>query len=65
MIDQSPLIYQIGCKSNKKNIIVHEKGKKYHLRLFFNGSGIKNVVIVSVFQFFILNLQTLKQFIYV
>ena len=39
-----------------------KKEKKYHLRLFFNGSGIKNVVIASVFQFFILNLQTLKQY---
>ena len=40
-----------------------KKGKKYHLRPNFNGSGIKNVVIASVFQFFILNLQTLKQYI--
>ena len=40
-----------------------KKEKKYHLRAKFNDSDIKNVVLASVFQFFILNLQTLKQYI--
>ena len=40
-----------------------KKEKKYHLRPKFNDSDIKKVVLASVFQFFILNLQTLKQYI--
>lgn len=40
-----------------------KKGKKISFKAIFNGSDIKNVVIASVFQFFILNLQTLKQYI--
>ena len=34
-----------------------KKEKKYHLMPNFNDSDLKNVVLASVFQFFILNLQ--------